>query len=90
MKPESKLLLISCIISGKFLNLSVFQVFASVNGQKYQFHRIAANAAAKSLQSCPTLSDPMDCSPPGSSIHGISQARALDWGAITHSISLFC
>ena len=32
-------------------------------------------------QSCPTLSDPMDCSPPGSSIHGIFQARALEWGA---------
>ena len=34
-------------------------------------------------QSCPTLSDPMDCSPPGSSIHGIFQARVLEWGAIT-------
>ena len=33
-------------------------------------------------QSCPTLSDPMDCSPPGSSIHGIFQARGLEWGAI--------
>ena len=33
-------------------------------------------------QSCPTLSDPMDCSLPGSSIHGIFQARALEWGAI--------
>ena len=33
-------------------------------------------------QSCPTLSDPMDCSPPGSSIHGILQARVLEWGAI--------
>ena len=33
-------------------------------------------------QSCPTLSDPMDCSLPGPSIHGISQARVLDWGAI--------
>ena len=32
-------------------------------------------------QSCPTLSDPMDCSPPGSSIHGILQARVLEWGA---------
>ena len=30
---------------------------------------------------CPTLSDPMDCSPPGSSIHGIFQARVLEWGA---------
>ena len=33
-------------------------------------------------QPCPTLSDPMDCSPPGSSIHGIFQARVLEWGAI--------
>ena len=33
-------------------------------------------------QSCPTLSDPLDCSPPGSSVHGIFQARALEWGAI--------
>ena len=36
-------------------------------------------------QSCPTLSDPMDCSPPGSSIHGILQARVLEWGAIAFS-----
>ena len=33
-------------------------------------------------QSCPTLHDPMDCSPPGSSVHGIFQARVLKWGAI--------
>ena len=33
-------------------------------------------------QSCPTPSDPMDCSPPGSSAHGICQARVLEWGAI--------
>ena len=38
-------------------------------------------------QSCPTLSDPMDCSPPGSSIHGIFQVRVLEWGAIAFSIS---
>ena len=36
-------------------------------------------------QSCPTLSDPTDCSPPGSSVHGIFQARVLEWGAITFS-----
>ena len=36
-------------------------------------------------QSCPTLSDPSDCSPPGSSIHGIFQARVLEWGAIAFS-----
>ena len=33
-------------------------------------------------QSCPTLSDPMDCSLPGSSVHGIFQTRVLEWGAI--------
>ena len=38
-------------------------------------------------QSCPTLSDPMDCSPPGSSIRGICQARVLEWGAIAFSAS---
>ena len=38
-------------------------------------------------QSCPTLSDPMDCSPPGSSVHGIFQVRELEWGAIAFSIS---
>ena len=36
-------------------------------------------------QLCPTLCDPMDCSPPGSSIHGIFQARVLEWGAIAFS-----
>ena len=36
-------------------------------------------------QSCPTLSDLMDCSLPGSSIHGIFQARVLEWGAIVVS-----
>ena len=36
-------------------------------------------------QSCPTLCDPMDCSPPGFSVHGISQARILEWVAISFS-----
>ena len=36
-------------------------------------------------QSCPTLSDPMDCSPPGSYVHGIFQARVLEWGAVAFS-----
>ena len=40
-------------------------------------------------QSCPTLSDPMDCSLPGSSVHGIFQARVLEWGAIAFSRPLF-
>ena len=41
-------------------------------------------------QSCPTLSDPMDCSLPGSSIHGIFQARVLEWGAIAFSVLKCC
>ena len=45
----------------------------------------AAAAAAKSLQSCPTLCDPIDCSPPGSAIPGILQARTLEWVAISFS-----
>ena len=49
-----------------------------------------AAAAAKSLQSCPTLSDPIDGSPPGSSVHGIFQARVLEWGAIAFSLNLEC
>ena len=44
-----------------------------------------AAAAAKSLQSCPTLCDPLDCSLPGSSIHGIFKVRVLEWGAIAFS-----
>ena len=42
-------------------------------------------AAAKSLQSCPTLCDPIDGSPPGSPVPGIFQARILEWVAISFS-----
>ena len=45
----------------------------------------AAAAAAKSLQSCPTLCDPIDDSPPGASVPGILQARTLEWVAISFS-----
>ena len=41
-------------------------------------------------QSCPTLSDPMECSLPGSSVHGIFQARVLEWGAIAFSGEKAC
>ena len=46
---------------------------------------IISVAAAKLLQSCPTLHDPIDSSPPGSPIPGILQARTLEWGAIAFS-----
>ena len=48
----------------------------------------ATAAAAKSLQSCPTLCDPIDSSPPGSPIPGILQARVMEWGAITFSAAI--
>ena len=44
-----------------------------------------AAAAAKSLQSCPTLCDPIDSSPPGSPVPGILQARTLEWVAVSFS-----
>jgi len=51
------------------------------------FMEIMAAAAAKSLQSCPTLRDPIDGSPPGSPVPGILQARTLEWVAISFSKS---
>ena len=50
-----------------------------------QIGSIAAAAAAKSLQSCPTLCDPIDGSPPGFPVPGILQARTLEWVAISFS-----
>ena len=55
-----------------------FRVFSNTTVQKHA-------AAAKSLQSCPTLCDPIDGSPPGTSIPGILQATVLEWGAIAFS-----
>ena len=46
-------------------------------------------AAAKSLQSCLTMCDPVDGSPPGSSVHGIFQARVLEWSTIAFSALVF-
>ena len=68
-------------------NTKVFpsQVVSISLSVTYELWLAVAAAAAKSLQSCPTLSDPMDCSLPGSSVHGIFQARVLEWGAIAFS-----
>ena len=55
--------------------------------------KVESENESEVAQSCSTLSDPMDCSLPGSSIHGILQARVLEWGAIAfsemQSLSLF-
>ena len=45
-------------------------------------------SAAKSLQSCSTLCDPIDGSPPGSCVHGIFQARVLEWGVIASDLQI--
>jgi len=52
---------------------------------KHIHYHAAAAAAAKSLQSCPTLCDPIDGNPPGSPVPGILQARTLEWVAISFS-----
>ena len=51
----------------------------------YELPTSTAAAAAKSLQSCKTLCDPIDCSPPGFPVPGILQARTLEWAAISFS-----
>ena len=46
---------------------------------------VKVRSESEVAQSCPTLSNPMDCSPPGSSVHGIFKARVLEWGATAFS-----
>ena len=58
-------------------------------GCHFLLQRMKVKSESEVLQSCPTLSDTMDCSPPGSSIHGILQARVLEWGAIAFSSPSF-
>ena len=67
--------------SGSSLRLLIYQVLTLEGGSKAG----AFYAAAKSLQSCPTLCDPIDSSPPGSPVLGILQARILEWVAISFS-----
>ena len=54
-------------------------------GGHFLLQCIKVESESEVAQSCPTPSDPMDCSLPGSSIHGIFQARVLEWGAIAFS-----
>ena len=51
-----------------------------------QCMKVKSESESEVAQSCPTLFDPIDCSPPGSSIHGIFQARVLEWGAIASTL----
>ena len=65
--------------------LSCFSAPVEVNQFLWTVLRTSAAAAAKSLQSCKTLCDPIDGSPPGSPVPGILQARTLEWVAISFS-----
>ena len=71
------------------ISLSHHNILTSELNYKDKYHFLLQCRKVKSesevSQLCPTLSDPMDCSPPGSSVHGIFQARVLEWGAITFS-----
>ena len=51
-------------------------------GRHFLLQCMKVKSESEVIQSCPTLHDPMDCSLPGSSIHGVFQARVLEWGAI--------
>ena len=94
--PRSKHLLISwlqstltVICSPRKEHLSLLPLFPLLFAVHWQTQTHTdthtAAAAAKSLQSCPTPCDPTDCSPPGSAVPGILQARTLEWVAISFS-----
>ena len=69
--------------------LELISEFSKVTGCKINTQKsLAFLCESEVAQSCPTLCDPMDCSLPGSSIHGIFQARILEWGAISFSRDL--
>ena len=71
----------------KVYNGVVFSVFIMLcnHHTSLQFQNFRRTSAAKSLQSCPTLCDPIDGSPPGFPVPGILQARTLEWVAISFS-----
>ena len=71
----------SFIVSGLTFRTLIHFEFIFVYGVR----KCSATAAAKSLQSCPTLCDPVDDNSPGSPVPGILQARTLEWVAISFS-----
>ena len=57
-------------------------------GRHFLLQRVEVQSESEVAQSCPTLHNPMDCSLPGSSVHGIFQARVLEWVAIAFSTEI--
>ena len=72
--------MMSCLIFRSLIHFEFIVVYGVI-----ECSAVAAAAAAKSLQLCPTLCDPIDGSPPGSPVPGILQARTLEWVAISFS-----
>ena len=72
---------------GRILLYNPVIIFLDIYPNQLRIYVYAA-AAAKSLQSCPTLCDPIDGSPPGSPVPGILRARTLEWVAIAFSDSV--
>ena len=63
----------------------MFQCYSLKSSHPLLLPCMTVKRESEVAQSCPTLSNPMDCSPPGSSVLGIFQARVLEWGAIAFS-----
>ena len=77
-------IILCCVRKG--VNCRIFSIHGPYPLDPSSSHSVASAAArAKSLQSCPTLCDPTDGSPPGSAMPGILQARILEWVAISFS-----
>ena len=84
-----------CTVQPKQTNKKLFALKGSLYSESYfqtdfickwyYFPHSTTTTTTKSLQSCPTLCDPMDCSPPGFSVHGLLQARTLEWVVISFS-----
>ena len=73
-----------CII--RFITtMSILQIKQTKVGTVSCVGKEEVKSESEVTQSCPALCDPMDCSPPGSSIHGIFQARILEWVAVSFS-----
>ena len=80
------LFLLTCSLSIYLMDINFLNIIQYIlSGAKQTAISVRIAAAAKSLQSCLTLCDPIDGSPPGSSVHGILQARILEWVAISSS-----
>ena len=73
------------LLEKEFIIITVKMIKSLENSQGEESACSAGAAAAKSLQSCPTLCDPIDGSPPGSPVPGILQTRTLEWVVISSS-----